>query len=107
MSTGQRGAVEVLRRADPIAAAQQLLRSVGQRPRLARLPSWPELIPELDLAAAQEAWRFEFGWSANDSVVDTVRGLAGRRLDVRGATDVPEHLPLPVEVGVRTEPLDG
>jgi nucleoside-diphosphate-sugar epimerase len=90
-----------------IAAAQQLLRSVGQRPRLARLPSWPELTPELDLAAAQEAWRFEFGWSANDSVVDTVRGLAGRRLDVRGATDVAEHLPLPVEVGVRTEPLDG
>jgi nucleoside-diphosphate-sugar epimerase len=90
-----------------LAAAQQLLRSAGQRPRLARLPSWPELIPELDLAAAQEEWRFEFGWSANDSVVDTVRGLAGRRLSFRGVTDVPEHLPLPVEVGVRTEPLDG
>jgi nucleoside-diphosphate-sugar epimerase len=90
-----------------LAAAQQLLRSAGQRPRLARLPSWPELIPELDLAAAQEEWRFEFGWSANDSVVDTVRGLAGRRLSVRGVTDVPEHLPLPVEVGVRTEPLNG
>jgi nucleoside-diphosphate-sugar epimerase len=90
-----------------IAAAQQLLRSVGQRPRLARLPSWPELIPELDLAAAQEAWQFEFGWSANDSVADTVRGLAGRRLGGGGITDVPEHLPLPVEVGLRTEPLDG
>ena len=89
-----------------ISAAQQLLRPVGQRPRLARLPSWPELNPELDLAAAQEAWSFEFGWSARDSVADTVRGLAGRRLDVRGATDVPEHLPLPVEVGLRTEPLD-
>ena len=90
-----------------IAAAQQLLRSAGQRPRLARLPSWPELIPELDLAAAQEAWSFEFGWSANDSVADTVRGLTGRRLGVRGATDVPEHLPLPAEVGVRPEPKDG
>jgi nucleoside-diphosphate-sugar epimerase len=90
-----------------IAAAQQLLRSGGQRPRLARLPSWPELIPELDPAAAQEAWQFEFGWSANDSVADTVRGLAGRRLGVGGITDVPEHLPLPVEVGLRTEPLDG
>ena len=90
-----------------IGAAQQLLRSVGQRPRLGRLPSWPELVPELDLAAAQEAWRFEFGWSANDSVVDTVRGLAGRRLGVRGTTDLPEHLPLPVEVGLGTEPLDG
>jgi nucleoside-diphosphate-sugar epimerase len=90
-----------------LAAAQQLLRSVGQRPRLARLPSWPELFPELDRAAAQDAWRFEFGWSAHDSVVDTVRGLAGRRLGVRGTTDLPEHLPLPVEVGVRTEPLDG
>ena len=90
-----------------LAAAQQLLRSAGQRPRLARLPSWPELIPELDLASAQEAWRFEFGWSAHDSVADTVRGLAGRRLGVRGATDVPEHLPLPAEVDVRPEPLDG
>ena len=90
-----------------LAAAQRLLRSAGQRPRLSRLPSWPELIPELDLAAAQEAWRFEFGWSANDSVVDTVRGLAGRRLGVRGTADLREHLPLPAEVGVRTEPLDG
>jgi nucleoside-diphosphate-sugar epimerase len=90
-----------------IAAAQHLLRSFGQRPRLARLPGWPELMPELDLAAVQEAWRFEFGWSANDSVADTVRGLTGRRLGVRGSTDVPEHLPLPVEVGLRTEPLDG
>ncbi|MFZ0717944.1 NAD-dependent epimerase/dehydratase family protein [Mycobacterium sp.] len=90
-----------------LAAAQQLLRSAGQRPRLGRLPSWPELTPELDLTAAQEGWRFEFGWSAHDSVADTVRGLAGRRLGVRGATDVPEHLPLPAEVGVRTEPLDG
>jgi nucleoside-diphosphate-sugar epimerase len=90
-----------------LAAAQQLLRSAGQRPRLGRLPSWSELTPELDLTAAQEGWRFEFGWSANDSVADTVRGLAGRRLGVRGATDVPEHLPLPAEVGVRTEPLDG
>jgi nucleoside-diphosphate-sugar epimerase len=89
-----------------LAAAQQLLRSVGQRPRLARLPSWPQLIPELHVAAAQDAWQFEFGWSAHDSVVDTARGLAGRRLGVRGTTDVPEHLPLPVEVGVRTEPLD-
>jgi nucleoside-diphosphate-sugar epimerase len=90
-----------------LAAAQQVLRSAGHRPRLARLPNWPELIPELDLTAAQQAWRFEFGWSAYDSVVDTVRGLAGRRLGVRGTTDVPEHLPLPAEVGVRTEPLDG
>jgi nucleoside-diphosphate-sugar epimerase len=90
-----------------IATARPWLRSVGQRPRLGRLPSWPELTPTLDLAAAQEAWRFEFGWSASDAVVDTMRGLAGRRLGARGITDLPEHLPLPVEVGARTEPLDG
>jgi nucleoside-diphosphate-sugar epimerase len=90
-----------------IATARPWLRSVGQRPRLGRLPSWPEPTPALDLAAAQEAWRFEFGWSASDAVVDTMRGLAGRRLGARGITDLPEHLALPVEAGVRTEPLDG
>jgi nucleoside-diphosphate-sugar epimerase len=90
-----------------IAAARRLLLSAGQRPRLARLPGWPELTPELDLAAAHDAWRFEFGWPASAAVADTVRGLVGRRLGVRGAVDLPGHLPMPVEVGVPTEPLDG
>ena len=90
-----------------IVAARQLLRPVGQRPRLGRLPSWPQLIPELDVAAAQEAWRFEFGWSASDAVADAVRGLAGRQLGTGGTVDLPGHLPMPVEVGPRTEPLDG
>ena len=90
-----------------IVAARQLLRPVGQRPRLGRLPSWPQLIPELDVAAAQEAWRFEFGWSASDAIADAVRGLAGRQLGTGGTVDLPGHLPMPVEVGPRTEPLDG
>jgi nucleoside-diphosphate-sugar epimerase len=90
-----------------IAAARSSLLSAGQRPRLARLPSWPELTPELDLTAAQDAWRFEFGWPASAAVADTARGLTGRRLGVRGAADSPGHLPMPVEAGVSTEPLDG
>jgi nucleoside-diphosphate-sugar epimerase len=93
--------------ATDIAAARQLLRPVGQRPRLGRLPTWPEMIPALDLAAAQEAWRFEFGWRANDAIADTMRGLANRRLGAGGTVDLPGHLPLPVELGQRTEPLDG
>ena len=90
-----------------IANARRLLRSIEQRLRLSRLPTWPQLIPDLDVGAAQEAWQFEFGWRASDAVADTVRGLAGRRLGVRGAVDVPGHLPLPVEVAPRTEPSDG
>jgi nucleoside-diphosphate-sugar epimerase len=90
-----------------IADARRLLRSVEQRPRLSRLPTWPQLNSDLDVGAVQEAWRFEFGWCASDAVVDTVRGLAGRRLGVTGAVDLPGHLPLPVEVAPRTEPSDG
>lgn len=90
-----------------IADARRLLRSVAQRLRLSRLPTWPQLNPDLDVGAVQEAWRFEFGWCASDAVADTVRGLAGRRLGVTGAVDAPGHLPLPVEVAPRTEPSDG
>jgi nucleoside-diphosphate-sugar epimerase len=90
-----------------IADARRLLRSVEQRLRLSRLPTWPQLNPDLDVGAVQEAWRFEFGWCASDAVADTVRGLAGRRLGVTGAVDAPGHLPLPVEVAPRTEPSDG
>ncbi len=74
---------------------------------LSRLPTWPKLIPDLDVSAVQEAWQFEFGWRAIDAVADTVRGLAGRRLDAKGTMDVPGHLPIPLEVAPRTEPPDG
>ncbi len=55
----------------------------------------------------QEDWQFEFGWRARDAVADTVRGLAGRRLEVWDAVDLPGHLPVPLEVVPRTEPPDG
>jgi uncharacterized protein YbjT (DUF2867 family) len=90
-----------------VAIARRLLRQVGRRPRLSRLPVWPELIPELDLSSLDEGWDFEFAWSASDAVTDTGRGLAGRRLDDRGAVDLPGHLPIPLEVAPRTGPPDG
>jgi uncharacterized protein YbjT (DUF2867 family) len=90
-----------------VATARQLLRSVEQRPRLSRLPTWPQLIPELDVAVVRDAWQFEFGWRASEAVADTARGLAGRRLDARGAVDLPGHLPIPLEVAPRTDPSDG
>ncbi len=90
-----------------LITARGLLRSVEQRPRLTRLPAWPQLTPELDVSAVQEDWQFEFGWRASDAVADTARGLAGRRLDFRGAVDLPGHLPVPLEVTPRTEPPDG
>jgi hypothetical protein len=88
-----------------LVTARRLLRSVEQRPRLSRLPTWPQLIPELDMSV--ETWQFEFGWRAIDAVADTARGLAGRKLDVRGAVDLAGHLPIPLEVTPRTEPSDG
>jgi nucleoside-diphosphate-sugar epimerase len=90
-----------------LVTARRLLRSVEQRPRLSRLPTWPQLVPQLDISAVQEDWQFEFGWRASDAVADTARGLAGRRLDVWGAVDLPGHLPIPLEVVPRTEPPDG
>jgi nucleoside-diphosphate-sugar epimerase len=90
-----------------LVTARQLLRSVDERSRLSRLPTWPQLIPELDICAVQEDWQFEFGWRASDAVADTARGLAGRRLDVTGAVDQHGHLPVPLEVAARTQPPDG
>jgi uncharacterized protein YbjT (DUF2867 family) len=90
-----------------LPTARRLLRSVEQRLRLSRLPTWPQLIAELDVAVVREAWQFEFGWRAGEAVADTARGLAGRRLYARGAVDLPGHLPIPLEVAPRTNPLDG
>jgi nucleoside-diphosphate-sugar epimerase len=108
VDTNRTGAVDV---ATPdtthLVTARQLLRSVDQRSRLSRLPTWPQLIPGLDTIAVQEDWEFQFGWRATDAVADTARGLAGRRLGARGAVDLPGHLPVPLEVGARSEPADG
>ena len=88
-----------------LVTARRLLRSVEHLPRLSRLPTWPQLIPELDTSI--ETWQFEFGWRAIDAVADTARGLRGRKLDVRGTVDLAGHLPIPLEVTPRTEPSDG
>jgi nucleoside-diphosphate-sugar epimerase len=90
-----------------VVTAHQLLRSVDQRSRLSRLPTWPQLIPELDTSALQEDWEFELGWRATDAVADTARGLAGRRLHGAGAIDLPGHLPVPQEVAPRIKPSGG
>jgi nucleoside-diphosphate-sugar epimerase len=81
-----------------VITAWRLLRSVDPRSRLHRVRSWSQLIPEVDIAAAQEDWGFEFGWQAIEAVVDTGRGLVGRRLGAAGATGHGGQLALPVEV---------
>lgn len=87
--------------------ASRLLRSVDPRPRTRRIRRWAELTPEMDTTALQRDWRFEFGWSATEAVADTARGLAGRRMGSAGATDLPGHLPMPLETVPRREPSDG
>jgi nucleoside-diphosphate-sugar epimerase len=90
-----------------VGAARSMLRSAGQRPRRARVLAWAQLTPDLDLAALQESWRFEFAWPTSDAIADTARGLEARRFDATGAAALPGHLPLPVEVDLPIEPLDG
>jgi nucleoside-diphosphate-sugar epimerase len=90
-----------------VAAARSMLRSAGQRPRRVRVPGWAQLTPDLDLAALQESWQFEFGWPTTDAIADTGRGLQCRKFDATGATALSGHLPVPVEVSLPIEPLDG
>jgi nucleoside-diphosphate-sugar epimerase len=90
-----------------VITAWRVLRAVDPRLRLHRVRSWAELIPKMDIAAAQEDWRFDFGWQAIEAVVDTGRGLVGRRLDAAGATSNGGPLALPVEVLPRFWSSDG
>jgi nucleoside-diphosphate-sugar epimerase len=89
-----------------VITAWRLLRGVDPRSRLHGVRSWPRLIPELDIAAAQEDWGFQFGWQALEAVADTARGLVGRRLDAAGATSHGGRLAIPVEVPPRPRPSD-
>lgn len=81
-----------------MVTAWRVLRAVDPRSRLHRVRSWARLIPDFDIAVAQEDWMFEYGWHALDAVVDTARGLVGRRLDSTGAINQGGQLALPVEV---------
>jgi nucleoside-diphosphate-sugar epimerase len=80
-----------------VVTAWRLLRAVDPRLRLHRLRGWADLIPQMDIAAAQEVWNFGYGWQALDAIVDTARGLVGRRIDAAGATTGSGQLSLPVE----------
>ncbi len=91
-----------------VITAWRLLRSVDPRLRTHRVRSWAQLIPDMDVAAMQEDWDFEFGWHAIDAVADTGRGLVGRRLDAAGAINQSSgQLALPVEAPPRIESSDG
>ncbi|MEB3981369.1 NAD-dependent epimerase/dehydratase family protein [Mycobacterium sp. 663a-19] len=87
-----------------VITAWRVLRSADPRSRTHRIPSWSQLIPELDITAAQEDWGFEFGWQAIEAVADTARGLVGRRLGPAGAVSHGGELALPVEVLPRHVP---
>ncbi|MEB4209962.1 NAD-dependent epimerase/dehydratase family protein [Mycobacterium sp. 94-17] len=99
LNTDRTGAVDL---ASPdtvnLVTAWRVLRATDPRSRPHRVRSWAQLIPDMNVTAAQEDWLFEFGWHALDAVADTARGLAGRRLDTAGATNHGGRLALPVEV---------
>lgn len=90
-----------------VVTAWRLLRSVDPRLRLHGARGWTKLIPQLDITAAQEVWGFEYGWQALDAIIDTGRGLVGRKLEPAGAIAGSGQLALPVEAVPRFEPSDG
>lgn len=87
-----------------VITAWRAIRSVNPRLRLHGVPGWDDLLPELNIATVQEDWDFEYGWRANDAVLDTGRGLTGRRLDPDGAVCASPSLALPVETPPRPRP---
>lgn len=90
-----------------VITAWRIIRSVDPRLRLHGVRGWDNLVPELDLTATQEDWTFKYGWGALDSVVDTGRGLVGRKLGPAGAIAGNGQLHLPVEELPRLKPSDG
>lgn len=90
-----------------VVTAWRLLRLADPRLRTHQVHRWAELLPAMDITTAQEDWEFEYGWQAFDAIVDTGRGLAGRRLDPAGAVSVSGQLALPVEPVARLDPSDG
>ncbi|GAB3031874.1 hypothetical protein [Mycobacterium bourgelatii] len=90
-----------------IVTAWRILRSADPRLRTHHVRSWDQLIPTMNITAAQEDWGFEYGWQAVDAIVDTGRGLIGRKLDPAGAVSASRELAIPVEPVPRGEPADG
>jgi nucleoside-diphosphate-sugar epimerase len=90
-----------------MATVHNLLRLETRQPHTHRIPSWMSLTPALDPAALHEDWKFECGWSAIEAIIDTARGLAGRRLNPAGASELSGRLPMPSEPTPRWEPTDG
>jgi nucleoside-diphosphate-sugar epimerase len=89
-----------------IVSARRAVQRAEPRPRANGIPCWPVLTPVLDIAALASDWEFKCGWSAIDALTDTARGLAGRKLQPHGATDVSGRLPLPLEAVPRGIPAD-
>ena len=87
-----------------LITAWRLLRSADKRSWLHGVGTWSQLIPDLDVAAVQEDWSFDFGWQAVEAIADTARGLVGRRVYAAGAVSHGRRLALPVEVPPRPAP---
>lgn len=79
-----------------VVTAWRAIRTLAPRLRLRGVRGWDNLIPDLDLTALQEDWKFECGWRAHDAAIDTGRGLVGSKLTPGGAIAGSAHLRLPM-----------
>lgn len=90
-----------------MTTARRLLRLDNRQSHSHRIPSWRWTTPQLDTTALYDDWKFDCGWSATETFVDTVRGLNGRRLEPTGAAALAGHVPMPLQPAPCWEPSDG
>ncbi len=79
-----------------VVSAQQVLSRVDPRPKARPADAWPSRTPELDVTALCDEWKFECAWNATEAVLDTARGLQGRKLSPVGAVAVAGRIAMPV-----------
>ncbi|WP_319434263.1 NAD-dependent epimerase/dehydratase family protein [Mycobacterium sp. RTGN5] len=96
VGTERTGVVDLATDTTTAVSAHRILGGIDPRPKVRGVPGWPRLCPPLDLTALRREWKFECGWGATETVMDTVRGLQGRRVGPNGAVAAPGRIPMPV-----------
>ncbi|WP_276313970.1 PEP-utilizing enzyme [Nocardia huaxiensis] len=104
-AVSQRGGVVELAAPGEVSAdeVKRILRDTGVK-YAAWLPKSSSARARVDAAAARDEWGFRYGWTAQEVVADTARGLHGRKATGSGFADRRGAIPLPTHVVPQNAP---